>query len=273
MKLKNLLSFCAVLLLAFSVHGQMTQLNITLDASVMQNPDCWLNAGAVTNNKVYMHSGLCVSNPTTCDSIGAGGTPIWQHVVGNWGLDDGIGQMTYVSGTTWNMSMIIENYYTTMPAQSTPYTIGFVFRDLDGTFEGKDDQCGDIFITNIQGTPVVKNGSTGLVYTPVTVTKTVVGVEVPGVFDFFQVGPNPFSDVVKIDYHLRDAVNEFSVKVFNNLGQQVVTLTEGTGVAGSHRIVWEGNGNNGQQLENGVYYLSMWAGQQRLATEKVLLFR
>ncbi|MEM0997146.1 MAG: FlgD immunoglobulin-like domain containing protein [Bacteroidota bacterium] len=281
MKFQHLLIACVFGLSAFVVPAQMTQLNLTLDVAQMANPDCWLNQGTVTGNKVYFHSGLCTSNPTTCDSIGPGGTPIFQHVVGNWGMDDGVGLMAFQSGSTWTFSFIIENYYsnnisagsTAMPPGATPYTIGLVFRDLDGTFEGKDDQCGDIFIRNIQGTPEAVNGSTGLPFFPLTVTKTSVGVETPGVFDYFRVGPNPFSEVLRVEYYLRDDVDNFSAKVFNNSGQEVVTLTEGTGVSGAHQITWQGNDNAGQQLANGVYYLSLWSDDERLASEKVLLFR
>ena len=43
--------------------------------------------GLIGATKVYMHSGVITDSPT--------GTS-WQYVIGNWGADDGIGEMTKV---------------------------------------------------------------------------------------------------------------------------------------------------------------------------------
>jgi len=85
-------------------------------------------------DKVYMHSGVGTE---------AGN---WQFVIGNWGQDDGIGQMTQVEGDIWAMELVPRTYYS-VPAGTAIVNLGMVFRDGTGEHEGKEkDSCGDIFI-------------------------------------------------------------------------------------------------------------------------------
>ncbi len=88
--------------------------------------------------KVYMHSGVITDSET--------GTS-WQHVVGDWGQDDGIGQMTKVAGESdkWEITIDPRTYFN-VPTNETIYRIGMVFRNEDGNKEGKSDANGDIFI-------------------------------------------------------------------------------------------------------------------------------
>lgn len=93
-------------------------------------------------SKVYMHSGVVLSSET--------GTS-WQNVVGNWGEDDGIGQMTQVDGETdiWSITINPRSYYSV--ASDPIFRIGMVFRNADGSKEGKSDSNGDIFVDLLQG--------------------------------------------------------------------------------------------------------------------------
>jgi len=99
-------------------------------------------SGLVGAAKVYMHSGVILDSPT--------GTS-WQNVVGNWGKDDGIGLMTKVAGETdkWEITINPRIYFNVPTAPI--YRIGMVFRNADGSKEGKTDANTDIFVNLLQG--------------------------------------------------------------------------------------------------------------------------
>ena len=259
--------------LAASGQAQAIQLKITVDVGMMQNPDCWLNQGVVTGNKVYIHSGLCSSDPQFCaDSICHQGSNIWQNVVGNWGLDDGVGLMTFEGNNKWSITMIPTTYFNQPTA--TPYTMGLVFRSSDGLIEGKDNACSDIFIKGINTTTPTVVGCDNQPFAPVTVERTVLaGVKEASYLGGLVMSPNPFRDRLNIDYNLQKKANAFSVKVFNGLGQEVITLASGSQVPGSHRLTWDGRTAAGQVCKNGLYYMVMSNGNQMIATEKMLLMR
>ncbi len=259
--------------IAWMTQAQAIQLKITVDVAQMANPDCWMNQGVVAGNKVYIHSGLCSSDPQFCsDSICHQGSNIWQNVVGNWGLDDGVGLMTFEGNNKWSITMIPTTYFNQPGA--TPYTLGLVFRSSDGGFTGKDNTCSDIFIKGINtATPTVV-GCDNQAFAPVTVERTVLaGVKEASYLGGLVMSPNPFRDRLNIDYNLQRKANAFSVKVFNGLGQEVVTLASGSQVPGSHRLTWDGRTATGQNCKNGLYYMVMSDGNQMIATEKMLLMR
>ena len=119
-------------------------------------------SGLVGASKVYMHSGVITDSPT--------GTS-WQYVIGNWAQDDGIGEMSKVEGQSnlWEITLTPRAYYN-VPEATNIYRLAMVFRNADGSKEGKSDAGGDIFIdlaTNpvslqVQSAPplLVNNGET-----------------------------------------------------------------------------------------------------------------
>lgn len=258
---------------AARMQAQAIQVKIMLDVSQMVNPDCWLNQGVVTSNKVYIHSGLCTSSPQFCsDSICHQGSNIWQTVIGNWGLDDGVGLMTYDGNLKWSLTMIPTTYYNQPGAN--PYTIGLVFRNTDGTFTGKDNACSDIFIKGLNTTTPTVVGCDGSSFPAVTVERTVLaGVKEPSYLGGLLVSPNPFRDQVTIDYALHKKAMQFGVKIYSSQGQEVIRLASGSQVPGSHRLTWDGRNAADQIVANGLYYMVMTDGDKLIASEKVLLMR
>lgn len=91
------------------------------------------------SEKVYMHSGVVLS--------GFDGTA-WNNVVGNWGQDDGVGEMTRVEGeeNKWQITLpSIREYYNV--GEGVPvFRLGMVFRSADGSQTGKSVTDGDIFV-------------------------------------------------------------------------------------------------------------------------------
>lgn len=105
---------------------------ITLDINNMTDTDC---NGFNNPSKVYMHSG-----------IGDNSNAFAFSVIGNYGVDDGIGQMTDNGDGTYSITIIPEVYYGLTSAQaSTATQIGAVFRNEDGSQELKADGCADFF--------------------------------------------------------------------------------------------------------------------------------
>ncbi|MEL6537663.1 MAG: hypothetical protein AAFQ98_19740, partial [Bacteroidota bacterium] len=75
--------------------------------------------------KVYLHSGLGIEGP-------AAGS--FNYTVGNWGQDDGVGEMSKVPGTTdrWEIAIAsIEQYYG-LPTNENAFALNFLFRSTDG---------------------------------------------------------------------------------------------------------------------------------------------
>ena len=117
------------------------ELTITYDASQ--------GTGGLTGaSSVYIHSGVVTTDPHGTD---------WEYVVGNWGSDDGIGQMTQVAGETdlWEITLTPREYYS-VPEGTNIFRLSMVFRSADGTSEGKGspgdfaggtvEANGDIFV-------------------------------------------------------------------------------------------------------------------------------
>ncbi len=134
-----------LLFLTSLAYGQVTitpnvfeitqSITISLDANSSAT-DC---NGLNSPTKVYMHSGVGI----TTNAFGT-------SVVGNWGKDDGIGEMTLnTSNNRWEITIIPKTYYGLTDAQANTITkMGMVFRNAAGSQELKDNGCSD-FIFNV----------------------------------------------------------------------------------------------------------------------------
>lgn len=107
------------------------QITITVDINSTAT-----NCNGMNNpNKVYLHSGV----GTDSDAWGT-------SVVGNWGQDDGVGEMFHNGDGTWSITFIPQSYYGLTEAEASTITkMGMVFRSEDGSQELKDNGCSDFF--------------------------------------------------------------------------------------------------------------------------------
>ena len=99
--------------------------------------------GLVGARKVYMHSG-----PEFFPFTG------WQgnYTVGNYGQDDGIGQMDSLGNNRWKITICPQCYYHYSP--DTPLNgIFMIFRDATGANTGKDNSGNNIFLNLSTATP------------------------------------------------------------------------------------------------------------------------
>ncbi|HEX9974152.1 MAG TPA: carbohydrate binding domain-containing protein, partial [bacterium] len=87
---------------------------------------------------------------------------------------------------------------------------------------------------------------------------------IPESFKLYQNYPNPFNPVTTIKYYL-DNPADVSLKIFNSVGQEIVTLFDGIQAAGEHQIKWTPEG-----LPSGIYFSRLQAGDLS-ATKKIVL--
>lgn len=156
-----------LLLFTFNAFAQVTlnvgaievdePVTITVDINSTDSNCNGLNNPA----KVYMHSG-----------IGDNSNAFGFSVIGNWGQDDGVGEMTSNGDGTFSITITPQTYYGLTAQQAEDATqIGIVFRNADGTEELKDNGCEDfifpigsvqIDITQPSSNLVVVNSGTNL---------------------------------------------------------------------------------------------------------------
>lgn len=103
--------------------------------------------GLIGADKVYMHSGVVLTN--TANPQGSD----WQNVIGNWGMDDGIGEMTKVADETdkWEITLSpsARDYYG-LSGDDNAFYLAMVFRNADGTSAGRGED-GDFGIGIVNG--------------------------------------------------------------------------------------------------------------------------
>jgi len=83
--------------------------------------------------------------------------------------------------------------------------------------------------------------------------------------------PNPFSTSTMITFHLETS-STISLKIYNNMGQEVKTLIKNELEAGTHTVSWDATNATGNKLEGGVYYYQLISGQN-ITSKKMLLLK
>ncbi len=104
------------------------------------------------------------------------------------------------------------------------------------------------------------------VYLRLTLTSAPEEAGLPNAFRLGQNFPNPFNPSTKIAYTL-PVGSEVSLKVYNTLGQEVVTLVNEFRTAGTYEADFSAN-----NLASGVYYYKLQAGRFT-ETKKMMLVR
>lgn len=102
-------------------------------------------------------------------------------------------------------------------------------------------------------------------------------ITAPEAFKLFNNYPNPFNPSTTIKYSLPLQAN-VELKVFNLLGQEVITLVNGTEEAGFHQLQWNGTNTSGNMVASGVYFVYFNAGNTATGNKfskvmKVILLR
>ncbi|MEL7219871.1 MAG: alpha-amylase family glycosyl hydrolase, partial [Bacteroidota bacterium] len=141
------------------------------------------NRELVGANKVYMHSSVDPTNTTTPWNSA------WNNVVGNWGQDDGIGEMSPVPGEVdqWQITLTPRDYYG-LTDGDIAYWLAAVFRSADGNIKGT-------------GTPgPIENGIIHSNLDFFIQNQIVVNTEETIAPSDFQVYPNPTNGLVALTF-------------------------------------------------------------------------
>jgi len=83
---------------------------------------------------------------------------------------------------------------------------------------------------------------------------------IPREYALSQNFPNPFNPSTEIQYQLPEA-NRTTLKIYNVLGQRVVTLIDDQKPAGYYTVRWDGRNALGEKVGAGIYLCRMQAGE------------
>ena len=98
-----------------------------------------------------------------------------------------------------------------------------------------------------------------------------IHVTKPERFELSQNYPNPFNPVTRINYQLPE-MTLVTLKVYNLLGREVITLVDDQVEAGYHTAMWNGLDEFGNRVSSGIYYYRLVAGS-RVETKKMVLLK
>jgi hypothetical protein len=210
--------------------------------------------GLVGASKVYFHSGAGIAPGSA-----------WTYVVGNWGQDNGIGEMTMDGVDIWTITINDPiAYYSQagngpIPAGESIYRIGMVFRNADGSAEGKDDNGGDIFVEFNSDATITSSFSGVLVeYLPG------VGINNIGNAATISNFPNPATDETIFVYDLKENAN-VNLRVLNAIGQEIASVVNANQPASLYKYSF-----NTANLNNGVYFYQLNVNGQSITKSFVV---
>lgn len=82
--------------------------------------------------------------------------------------------------------------------------------------------------------------------------------------------PNPFNPTTTIRFQVSDA-NRVSIRVYDNLGREVITLINQALQPGTYEVNWSGRDMNGKPVSSGVYIYSLISGSYSTSKQMTLL--
>ncbi|MGB9721877.1 MAG: T9SS type A sorting domain-containing protein [bacterium] len=87
------------------------------------------------------------------------------------------------------------------------------------------------------------------------------------------IAPNPFVNETKITFFLSQETKNFGIEIFDILGRKVKQFNNLTNHQSSYnQVLWDGIDENGKVLSNGIYFVVLENGKDRL-TQKLILIR
>jgi flagellar hook assembly protein FlgD len=88
--------------------------------------------------------------------------------------------------------------------------------------------------------------------------------------ELYQNYPNPFNPVTTIRYYLPKSTNVV-LKIYNIVGQEVVTIVNENQNTGEQSKVWNGLDQLGNEVSSGIYIYQLQAGRYHKSRKMVLL--
>jgi hypothetical protein len=102
---------------------------------------------------------------------------------------------------------------------------------------------------------------------------TGVKEEGPGLvkeYNLFNNYPNPFNPSTNIRFSISER-SGVKIRVFNSLGEEIITLLNNTLERGVHSVAWNGIDKNNRTVSSGVYFITMEAKYFRKTIKSVLI--
>ena len=90
-------------------------------------------------------------------------------------------------------------------------------------------------------------------------------------FILYQNYPNPFNSETIIRYQLPKRTH-VTLKIYNQIGQEVITLTDSNKNEGYYHDKWNGRNRDGKMVSSGIYFYRLKAGDF-VQTRKMILLR
>lgn len=201
------------------------------------------NRELVNDTKVYLHSSVDLTPTTTPWVTG------WNNVTGNWGQDDGVGQMTQVPGEPhkWQITLTPRSYYG-LSTGDVVHWIPAVFRSADGGRKATGTAGpipNGIIHTNLDF--FLRNQLT------VDTDEALAGID-------FRLFPNPTGDAVTVQ--VADMAGTYQLALVDMTGRVLQTTTLQSGGTASVEL-------DLRQLPAGVYTVRL-TGQQAVAVKQVV---
>ena len=94
--------------------------------------------------------------------------------------------------------------------------------------------------------------------------------QIPSEFALGQNYPNPFNPITRLDYRLPRR-SDVSIRVYNMLGQEIITLLRQEQPYGKYSVSWNGLDKYGKQVASGVYFTELKSRNIRRVTKMLLL--
>ena len=94
--------------------------------------------------------------------------------------------------------------------------------------------------------------------------------QIPSEFVLGKNYPNPFNPITRLDY-LLPRRSDVSIRIYNMLGQEIITLLDQEQSYGKYSILWNGLDWSGKQVASGVYFTELKAGNVRRVTKMLLM--
>ncbi len=82
--------------------------------------------------------------------------------------------------------------------------------------------------------------------------------------------PNPFNPSTTISFDL-DIRTTLKLKIYDQLGREVITLFNGTLGPGAHSYVWNGKDRSGRDVSSGIYFSQLQSGDRHMVRKVTLL--
>lgn len=137
-------------------------------------------------------------------------------------------------------------------ARSTSDKVHIIFREYDAVVDA--DSC------YYMGIPTEK------IKALLTSVDQAILVKTPLSYQLYQNYPNPFNPTTTIRFDLMEQAH-VTIKIFNELGQEITTLLDRTEEAGFKGVTWDASG-----FPSGVYFYQLKAGSY-FETKKMVLAR